>query len=252
MVLRWLCFALVWLLGSSVAQANKKDAAKLKRWKRLLKQGHALADQRPYKVQIKGANKLWKAYQLYPKKWKSLEAGARASIIRASLAKTKRAISMWGKTGWHFGKLMVRMKPKRAEGYVWSSMMMGHYARAGNIWRAIKNGFGHRITNMALESLKRNRKLYKGAAQRVLGRYYYRVPWPWRSYKKSYVYLVEANKLAPKNVQGIRYLAETSWALGKKSKARKLFRKCAKLWIPGLKPNSSSDRCRAWLKKNKR
>lgn len=251
MMTRWLAFILFSVVPMGWVQAEKGSVG-IQQWKRLLKQGHALADMRPYRKQLLGAAKLWKAFQLYPKKWKSLEAGARACIIRASFAKSKRVISMWGKTGWHLGKLMIKMKPKRAEGYVWSSMLMGHYARAGNIWRAIKNGLGRGIKNMALESLKRNRKLYKGAAQRVLGRYYYKIPWPWKDYKKSYSYLLEAYNMAPHNIQGVFYLAETSWKLGKKKQARRLMKRCARSWIVGLKPKSSPDLCRAWLKENRR
>lgn len=247
---RWMAVALLLWTGAPAA-AKPLAEVKHKLWERLLEEASTLRDNPRKASQVLRAKKLWRAYRLRPRHFRSLEAALKACMINAGFAKKKSRIKMWGKSGWVLAKQMVKRWPKRAEGYFWRAIHIGQYARGAGIWAAMTQRLAGKIVKGAEQSLKRNRKLYRGGAQRILGRYYFRVPWPWRSFKKSLRYLQEAHKLAPRDVTGLRFLAETHLALGHKTRAVRFFRRCASSWTRGLRSDASASRCRQWLRKHK-
>lgn len=197
---------------------------------------------------VRGAYMLLKAYDSTPLRFKTLIAACKATNRLAADSADKQDIKRWGQKGWDLAKILIRRWPQRAEGYFWTAINLGQYARGGGVWVAMTQGLAGKIEKNAKESLKRDRKLYRGGAQRILGRFYYSVPWPLRKLKKSESYLREAMRLAPKDAGGIMFLGDTLWALGQKAEARKLYQRCASLLEPDLEPNTAPRRCQKKLR----
>lgn len=219
-------------------------------WKALLKQGKRLEKMHQPEMQRKAATLLFKAHQLAPGRFQTLEGASHACNIMARLSKKKSAISKWGKRGAAYATKMIKRWPSRAEGYFWASVNFGQYARGGGVWVAITKGLAGKIEKMALASYKRNPRLYKGAAQRVLGRYYFRVPWPMRNLNKSLRFLEQAYRMEPKLAFNQYFLAETLWAKGKKSRAVRLYRSCASFRSHTGRAKTVGYKCHKWLKKH--
>lgn len=244
-----LLFVLV-MSGIHAPVAQAEPPVDLAKWKSLIKKGQALRWTHKKKLQLRRADLLWKAYLMNPKPFRSLEVGSIACNLRARHEKKGSRIKMWSKSGLVLAKEMRKRWPKRAEGYFWTAIHWGQYARGGGVWVAMTQGIAGKIVKYSEASLKRNRKVYRGGAQRVLGRYYFKVPWPWRRLKKSLKYLREAYKLAPRDSGGMLFLGETLLALKKKKEARIFMKKCASQWTKGLRKNASPSICRKWLKNN--
>ncbi|TNE49682.1 MAG: hypothetical protein EP343_10905 [Deltaproteobacteria bacterium] len=237
------------VVGMSASTVWAEPPVDLAKWKSLIKKGQALRNSHKKAEQLRRAELLWKAYLMNPKAFRSLEVGSMACNIRARHAKNSTRIKMWAKSGIVLAKTMMKRWPKRAEGYFWSSIHWGQYARGGGVWVAMTKGIAGKVVKYAKTSLKLNRKVYRGGAQRILGRYYFRVPWPWKRKKKSLKYLQEAHRIAPKDAGGMLFLGETLYSMGQKKKAKAFFRKCSTQWTPGLRANAAPSRCRKWLKK---
>lgn len=241
-------FVVVGLIPMTTGWAESK--VDLKQWQTLLDQAHLLRHAQEKSKQLLRAEKLWRAYTMHSKPYASVEAALIACSIRADFAKERDRIRMWAKTGWVLADQMIKRWPKRAEGYFWASIHIGQYARGGGVWVALTQGLAGKIEKMALTAVRMNPSVYRGAAQRVLGRYYFKIPWPWRKLKKSLSYLEEAHRLSPQSISGTLFLAETLWTLGQKKRAISLYRACAKRWYKGLRADASSSQCRDWLQKH--
>ena len=234
------------------APQPRARAAKTSKWAAMLARADQLDKAKSKADKRKAADLMLKAYALAPRKRRSLIAAARACLIRAMLTKKGRDIVAWGRRGVKYAKQLMARWPNRAEGYFWASVNYGQYARGGGILVAITKGLAGKIEKMAIKSFRRDSSLYEGAAQRVLGRYYYRLPWPMRNLKKSALYLEHALKRFPKHTGNQFYLAETLWARGKKARALQLYRRCAKARSLKSSHANTGIRCYKWLRKHKK
>ncbi len=216
--------------------------------KKLMNQGRKLLLDPARASQRRGALLFWKVYRLIPHHLEGLDAGAWGCSILARLARSKKQIAFWGKRGWKIAKKLIQLFPKRAEGYYWASISIGHYARGAGIWTAMTQGLAGKIKKMALKSIQLNPTLKKGAAQLVLGRFYFKLPWPMRNLKKSIYYLKQAHTQRPNHPATLHFLAEAYWANGQRSKARHFYRLCAAKNDERYPPNSAPRRCQKWLK----
>lgn len=251
--MRWQVFGMVmisawYVWGDSKTQAEAPLSSAIQK---MLKEGHQLTRAKKKIDRIRGAYMLLKAYESAPIRFETLVGVCRASSQMAFESESNAEIKRWGKKGWEHAKMLVSRWPNRAEGYFWSSINMGQYARGGGVWVAITEGLAGKIEKMARESIKRNAKLYNGGAQRILGRYFYKLPWPMRNLQKSLGYLQTSHRLSPNDPTAQLFLADTLWALGKKVEARKLYQDCAKQWQSDMEPKATPRTCQKRLQERR-
>lgn len=220
--------------------------APAKRW---MKRADQLSKGYSHKAKRKAAKAWLKAHELAPDRFETMVAAARACNMLANTSKRKADIKRWGKRGWALAKKIKKRWPKRAEGYFWAAVNAGQYARGGGVWVAISKGLAAEVEKMCRASLKRNKHLYKGAAQKVLGRYYFRLPWPMRKLQRSLKYLNQARKLAPNDPSVLRFLADVYKYQGKKAKATTFYKRCARMFKKGMPHTSHPARCQKMLEK---
>lgn len=245
------CCVLLCCPGTSWSALAKQSQQATKSVDYFLKEGRKRLSHRNSRKRQEGFQMLFKAYKMAPNEFKTLLGASEACFARANWSKKKSDIARWGRKGWHYSKKVMKRWPKRAEGYYWSSINLGQYARGGGVWVALSKGLAGKIERLALASLRRNPKLYKGAAQRVLGRYYYSLPWPMRKLKKSRKYLEAAHRIAPNHPGGQLFLGETLWKLGYKKRALKLFGRCGKRKFKNMHFHNVAKKCAALLKKHR-
>lgn len=219
-------------------------------WKALLKEAKVLERSALRSKRVLAAGKLMQVYKAVPNRFEGLLAATHSCNLRASLSTKKKEMMRWGKRGLAYAETIMKRWPARAEGYFWASVNAGQYARGGGVWVAITKGLAKKIEKLALASYKRNPKLYDGAAQRVLGRYYFRLPWPMRNLDKSLRYLRSAYRINTNHTATLVYLGETLWAKGKRAESRRMMRRC----VQNGKHRSTRPwmikKCRRWLKRH--
>jgi cyclopropane fatty-acyl-phospholipid synthase-like methyltransferase len=186
-----------------------------------------------------------------------LEAESRASMM-AGIEEPKK-MERWARRGLRYAEEMMRRWPLRAEGYSWAAIHTGHLAQAIHPFAAFTQGLPGKMERYAKRAHQLSPMLYRGAAARLLGRYYYALPWPARNLHRSLRYLRYAYQLDRKDANGRFFLAQTLEALGKRREARELYRGCAASALRhpfqhlAQTPAVESIRaCRRWMKQHPR
>jgi len=250
-----LCLFVSVSFASSKAAAktasNKPTLTKFQKHSLALQKGNKLIGSRNTQDKLKGARLIVKTYENDKSRFDLSVAAAKACSVASSvLVKQKSKSSFWGYRGFLIAKTITQKWPSRAEGYYWKAVNIGNYAKVSGVWKAITKGVAKKIKNNALKSIKCNPKLYGGSAQKVLGRYYFKLPWPWRNLKKSIKYLKQAHFYGPKNTTTQLFLAEALWKNGNRTEAKKFFRMCSKPSSNGIWETRSADKCKKFMKKN--
>ncbi len=192
-----------------LAQADEKLAHTSKRLQRegvqLLRAAHKQAPQR-----LETIAGLCRSY--FVRYWWSDDAARQGKLARKGLRWARRLARRW---------------PQKAEGHYWVSVMTGLVARVATIAEALEQGMAEKIERSALRAMKRDPTLYGGGPPRLLGRYYFEVPWPLRRVEKSRRLLEHAYRINPADATGQLYLGEVLAEVGESDRARTLFASCA-------------------------
>ncbi len=244
------------IMGTAEARLPQVEAQT--RWKVLLKQGDDLAQSASSSQRVKGANILLRAYQLAPGKLRTMAAASRACMLLGFETRSKSKMRYWGERGWKISKQMIRRWPKSSEGYTWAAIHVGLIAQGSSHASVFFRGLHIQIENMAKASVRINPVAHGGIGHRILGRYYYMLPWPMRNLKKSLKHLRTSYILSSYDANTQLFYADTLWAKGQKRKAKAIYRSCAKKKLRHAlrSPVQISGRdailkCRAWLRKHR-
>ena len=246
----YFCFFFYAIIFSNSAFSDNSKKSHLSRSSQFIRQAKQLLKRHTKRSKLLAASYFLKAYRLIPRSFRGLNAGARACMLYARFNKKSSKVVYWSKKGWKIAKTIIKKFPHKAEGYLWTSMAVGYYARASGIWVAITQGLAKKIEQMALRSIKINPTLHRGAAQLILGRYYFKLPWPMRKLKKALYYLKECYRQNPNNPSTLLFLAEAYWSNGNKRKARFFYKLCMKKDYPHSGKKSPPQKCKNWLIKH--
>jgi cytochrome c-type biogenesis protein CcmH/NrfG len=121
--------------------------------------------------------------------------------------------------GLEAARTAIRLQPKRPEGHFWLAANMGALAESFGVRQGIKY---RRPVREALEEIIRiDPTFLGGAADRALGRWYFKVPGLFGgSNSKSVEHLRRALKIDPNSTVSWYFLAETLLDMGRKGEAR--------------------------------
>lgn len=211
------------LAVSSVAPSGPPPAVQA-----LLDRAGILFEAHSKKQQFEGSRLLRQAHKRAPDHLVTMAGMAQACFARSHWGDKPDKRRKFARLGIRWAKRVIKRWPDRAEGYYWAALNFGLLAKSSGVLVAVQEGLAGQIERNGLAALKRNPTLYRGGTQRLLGRYYFKVPWPLRDRKRALTLLEEGHRLGPDNVAGQRYLAEALWSSGKRKRATALFRRCAK------------------------
>ncbi len=118
------------------------------------------------------------------------------------------------KIGWAMGDRAKAKDPKGLAGLYWTSVCIGTYSEGVGIFKALTQGLEGKFRDPILEVKAADpnhldKDVDYVGPEMSLGRYWFSLPWPKRSLKKSKAELAVAVAAAPQNLRAKLYDAET-------------------------------------------
>lgn len=120
----------------------------------------------------------------------------------------KNEKSRVGKIAWDFGDRATRANPDRVEGWNYAAAGMGNYALGIGIFTALRQGIEGKFKERLSRAEQIDPGFENGAIQTAWGRFWYELPWPKYSAKRSRQALEDALRRNPDNVRARVYLAD--------------------------------------------
>lgn len=116
--------------------------------------------------------------------------------------------SRLGKIAWAFGDRATEANPDRVEGWDYAAAGMGNYALGIGVLTALMQGIEGKFKERLSRAERIDPGFENGAIQTAWGRFWYELPWPKYSAKKSRQALEDALRRNPDNVRARVYLAD--------------------------------------------
>jgi hypothetical protein len=120
----------------------------------------------------------------------------------------KKEKSRLGKIGWQYGDRATAANPNRVEGWNYAAAGMGNYALGIGVFSALRQGIEGKFKERLQRAGQIEHAFEHGAIQTAWGRFWYELPWPKYSARRSRSALDEALRLNPDNVRAHVYMAE--------------------------------------------
>lgn len=120
----------------------------------------------------------------------------------------KNEKSRLGKIGWEYGDRASEANPGRVEGWHYAAAGMGNYALGIGIFTALRKGIEGKFKERLGRATQLDPAFENGAIQTAWGRFWFELPWPKYSAKRSRQALEDALRLNPANVRARVYLAD--------------------------------------------
>jgi hypothetical protein len=145
-----------------------------------------------------------------------------------TIANNKRKKEL-GAEGLKHGEAAAKLQPGRVEGWFYGVICLGEYSMGIGLLTAMKQGIEGKFKSMLDKAMAINPGFDYAGPPRAYGRFYYKLPWPKRDYKKSEQYLVDSRRRSPAKLRTYLYLAELFDADGRKADALAQLRECVSL-----------------------
>ncbi|HET7826355.1 MAG TPA: tetratricopeptide repeat protein [Anaeromyxobacter sp.] len=128
--------------------------------------------------------------------------------------------SRLGKIAWDYGDRATQANPNRVEGWNYAAAGMGNYALGIGILTALRQGIEGKFKERLSRAEQIDAKFENGAIQTAWGRFWYELPWPKYSARRSREALERAIQQNPDNVRAHVYLADLWLKEDEPAKAR--------------------------------
>ena len=153
--------------------------------------------------------KLGEAVKQYPGDYEVLWRIARHDFwISDDPNLDKKEKSRIGKIAWDYGDRATAADPNRVEGWNYAAAGMGNYALGIGVFTALRQGIEGKFKERLSRAEAIDAKFESGAIYTAWGRFWYELPWPKYSAKRSREALQRALALNPDNVRAHVYLAD--------------------------------------------
>jgi hypothetical protein len=125
-----------------------------------------------------------------------------------------------GKLAWEYGDRATAANPARVEGWHFAASGMGNYALGIGIFTALRQGVEGKFKERLSRAEAIDPGFDNGAIQTAWGRFWYELPWPKYSAKRSRQALEDALARNPDNVRAHVYLADLELKEDEPARAR--------------------------------
>jgi tetratricopeptide (TPR) repeat protein len=132
----------------------------------------------------------------------------------------KREKSRLGKIAWDYGDRATQANPNGVEGWNFAAAGMGNYALGIGIISALRQGIEGKFKERLSRAEAIDPGFENGAIQTAWGRFWYELPWPKYSAKRSRQALEDALRRNADNVRAHVYLADLYFKEDEPEKAR--------------------------------
>jgi hypothetical protein len=128
--------------------------------------------------------------------------------------------SRLGKIAWDYGDKATQAKPDAVEGWNFAAAGMGNYALGIGIFTALRQGIEGKFKERLSRAEQIDPSFENGAIQTAWGRFWYELPWPKYSARRSREALEAALRRNADNVRAHVYLADLWFKEDEPAKAR--------------------------------
>jgi len=168
-----------------------------------------------------------------------------------TIASTKRKKDL-GAEGRDYGERAAKLRPQRIEGWFYGVICLGEYSMGIGLMTAMRQGIEGKFRAMTDKAMAIDPNFDLAGPPRAYGRFFHKLPWPKRDYKKAEQYLLDSKRRAPQKLRTYFYLGELYDADDRKEDALKALRECVAL-DPGKEDRPDGVRylreCKALLAK---
>jgi hypothetical protein len=165
--------------------------------------------------------RLAEAQKLAPRDYEVLWRAARLHFWLADDPKLPSGEkSRLGKAGWELGDRATAANPDRVEGWHYAAAGVGNYALGIGVFTALRQGIEGKFKERLSRAEKIDPGFQNGAIQTAWGRFWYELPWPKYSERRSRESLEAALRMNPDNVRARVYLAELHLKESRRDAAR--------------------------------
>jgi tetratricopeptide (TPR) repeat protein len=130
--------------------------------------------------------------------------------------------SRLGKRGWEVAERALKLEPDRIEGHYYAAINMGNYALGLGVLKALTQGIEGKFKERLSRAEQIDPTFDSGTIYNAWGRFYYELPWPKYSARRSEEALRRALRQNPASARARVYLAELFIKEGKTEPARNL------------------------------
>jgi tetratricopeptide (TPR) repeat protein len=130
--------------------------------------------------------------------------------------------SRLGKRAWDYGDRAASVSPDRVEGWYFAALGIGNYSLGIGVLQALGQGLEGKFKERLGRAESIDPAYFSGGIFTAWGRFYYELPWPKYSARKSEQMLRRALRANPDNLRGRVFLAELYEKEGHPREARRL------------------------------
>jgi cytochrome c-type biogenesis protein CcmH/NrfG len=116
--------------------------------------------------------------------------------------------SKLGKKGWEVAEQALKLEPDRIEGHFYAAINMGNYALGIGVLKALTQGIEGKFKERLSRAEQIDPTFDSGTIFNAWGRFWYELPWPKYSAKRSEESLRRALRVNPASARARVYLAE--------------------------------------------
>ncbi len=129
---------------------------------------------------------------------------------RLGIDNWKDICAEYGKKGMGYAETAIRLNPEKPHGYLFYAVNVGTYADGVSIITALREGLKDKTLNNLQKAYEIDKTLEKGGPILCLGRFWHKVPWPYRDRDKALAYYREYQRspFFGKRIEGHVFLAE--------------------------------------------
>ena len=135
-----------------------------------------------------------------------------------------RSLLDLGTLGRKYADKAVELNPNGVEGHYYNAMSIATYAFGKSIVKALLEGLGSKYQEHLDKAIEINKDFMDGYIYLAYGRYWYKLPWPKRSIKKSMSALRTALVYNSVNIITLDYLGDTYFKDGQIAEAEKCWK----------------------------
>ena len=127
-----------------------------------------------------------------------------------------------GKRGYEYAEKAIALRPEHVAGHYYYTINLGEYGKGISILSALSQGLDKNYRKHGNKAAELDAGFEGGGADRALGRFYFKLPWPKQDTDKSVEHLRKAMKIAPNKIRTYFYLVETLTKQKKYDEARSI------------------------------
>ncbi|HET7754659.1 MAG TPA: tetratricopeptide repeat protein [Anaeromyxobacteraceae bacterium] len=144
--------------------------------------------------------------------------------------------SKLGKEGWDIAERAVKLEPDRIEGQFYAAANMGNYALGIGVLKALTQGIEGKFKERLSRAEEIDPTFDWGTIYNAWGRFWYELPWPKYSAKRSEEALRKALRVNPASARARVYLADLFIKEGKREQAKNLLNDVISTDVAGYDP----------------